>query len=127
MTTPFQQYQSGKLDGKDVKPVEQFAEAIAKIEVDREDFQTKAKILVCHDFNKTFFPDNETFQAKPSDFYVVWFAKVLGNWKALISTDSMSGQYWEVTYDGEKKHTYVDHYVKRSNEAISDFVYATLS
>lgn len=96
------------------------------VEVDREDFMTKAKILVAHDFNDTFFPNSDN-KATPKEFYVVIFAKELQNWKALISTDIVSGQYWEVTYDGDKKQTYVDHYVKRQNTCITDEHYARLS
>lgn len=54
------------------------------------------------------------------DLYVVWFCKTLGNWKALLSTDYVHGVYWEVTYNGAKKETYVDTYHKRDNVAIKD-------
>lgn len=54
------------------------------------------------------------------DVYVVWFCKTLGNWKALVSTDVISGAYWEVTYNGAKQETYVDTYVKTGNLAIPD-------
>ena len=54
------------------------------------------------------------------EIYIVWFAKVLGNWKALISTDRYNGYYWEVTYNGNKKETYVDTYVKEFNDVIPD-------
>lgn len=127
MTTPFQHYMSSETDASETRlmPKEE-PKASEMVEVDREDFQTKAKILVAHDFKSTFFPDSDL---KPSakDFYVVWFAKVLGNWKALVSTDIISGQYWEVTYNGAKNETYVDHYVKRTNQAITDEHYARLS
>lgn len=54
------------------------------------------------------------------DLYIVWFAKTLGNWKALLSTDKVDGSYWEVTYDGNKKQTYVDHYLKSTNTVLPD-------
>lgn len=57
---------------------------------------------------------------KEEDLYIVWFSKTLKNWKALLSTDLESGHYFEVTYDGEKKQTYVDHYIKRSNKTVAD-------
>lgn len=119
MTSAFQQYQSGQLDGNDLKTADKAPMPT--------DYQIKAKILVANDFNSTFFPGVENMKTTADEFYVVWFAKVLGNWKALISTDLISGQYWEVTYDGNKQQTYVDHYVKRSNEAITDEAYAALS
>lgn len=54
------------------------------------------------------------------DLYIVWFCKTLQNWKALVSTDIDEGNYWEVTYNGDKKETYFDAYVKVANVAISD-------
>jgi hypothetical protein len=96
------------------------------VEVDRNDIETKAKILVAHDFTETFFPDVDHIKATAKDFYVVWKVKALQNWKVLISTDIISGQYWEVTYNGDKNETYVDHYVKRHNQAITDEAYASM-
>lgn len=58
-------------------------------------------------------------RVRPDDLYIVWFAKVLGNWKALVSTDVVNGVYWEVTYNGNKHETYVDTYNKVSNTAIA--------
>lgn len=54
------------------------------------------------------------------DLFIVWFCKVLGNWKALISTNKWDGYYWEVTYNGAKKETYVDTYRKAFNDCIQD-------
>jgi len=56
------------------------------------------------------------------DLFIVWFCKVLGNWKALISTDKWDGYYWEVTYNGAEKETYVDTYRKAFNDCIQDGV-----
>ncbi|QFG09337.1 hypothetical protein PBI_SALK_42 [Arthrobacter phage Salk] len=88
-------------------------------------YHMKAKDLVVRDFNNTY--SHTEGKADANMFYVVWFAKVLGNWKALVSTDIISGHYWEVTYNGAKQETYVDTYVKSSNVAISDEAYAALS
>lgn len=57
---------------------------------------------------------------KHEDLYVVWFCKALGNWKALVSTDMMDGVYWEVTYNGAKRETYVDAYTKTANTCVKD-------
>ena len=59
-------------------------------------------------------------RCEPEELYIVWFCKVLGNWKALISTDAVPGMYWEVTYNGAKKETYVDTYRKAFNDCIPD-------
>lgn len=121
----FQHYMSDNTDASATRLMPQKPKEPEMVEVDRNDIETKAKILVCHDFNTTFFPDAEK-AAEPRDFYVVIKAKVLGTWKVLVSTDLISGQYWELTYNGAKSETYIDHYVKRSNKAISDEAYAAL-
>ena len=54
------------------------------------------------------------------DVYVVWFAKTLQNWKALLSTNVSDGMYYEVTYNGDKKEAYLDAYKKWENVCIKD-------
>ena len=51
---------------------------------------------------------------------VVWFAYILGNRKALVSTDVSDGKYFEVTRNAAMQETYVDEYVKRMNHVIQD-------
>lgn len=46
------------------------------------------------------------------EVYIVWFAFVLGSWKALVSTSLPDGRYYEVTYNSLKKEAYIDSYVK---------------
>lgn len=52
--------------------------------------------------------------------YVVWFAKTLQNFKALLSTTLPDGMYYEVTYNGDKKEFYLDAYKKFDNKCIKD-------
>ena len=54
------------------------------------------------------------------DVYVVWFCKTLQNWKALLSTDVPDGMYYELTYNGDKRVTYLDAYKKWENVPIAD-------
>lgn len=49
------------------------------------------------------------------DTYVVWFAYVLGNWKALVSTTLPDEMYYEVTFNGQKNELYLDAYKKFDN------------
>lgn len=49
------------------------------------------------------------------EVYVVWFAYVLGSWKALCSTSLPDGRYYEVTFNKEKSVAYVDTYRKTHN------------
>ena len=54
------------------------------------------------------------------EVYVVWFAKTLQNWKALVSTTLPDGMYYEVTHNGDKKETYIDAYKKFQNVVVPD-------
>ena len=54
----------------------------------------------------------------PEDVYVVWLCKILGNNKALLSTQLPDGMYYELTYNGEKHEIYMDAYKKFENRAI---------
>lgn len=54
------------------------------------------------------------------EVYIVWFSKVLQNWKALISTTLPDGKYYEMTYNGDEGETYLDEYIKRNNIVIPD-------
>ena len=55
------------------------------------------------------------------EVYVVWFAYILGNWKALCSTSLPDGRYYEVTFKRENDGSdgpacaYVDTYIKTHN------------
>lgn len=88
--------------------------------VDPDAFLKKAKYIVQEYINKG--PVNEDFPELISEnqIYIVWFSKTLQNWKALVSTVNNDGLYYELTYNGNKKETYVDVYAKLHNVAISD-------
>lgn len=49
------------------------------------------------------------------EVYLVWFAYVLGSWKALYSTSIPDGRYYEVTFSKEKGVAFVDIYAKTHN------------
>lgn len=84
--------------------------------VDPDQFLKKAKRLVVEAFNARTEYESITID----DVYIVWFAKVLQNWKALVSTDVMSGVYYEVTYNGDKHETYLDAYTRQYKVTIAD-------
>jgi hypothetical protein len=77
-----------------------------------------ARLLAADDYNEKRKDTELGGGADVSDFYVVWFCKVLGNWKAMVSSDVMDGYYWEVTFNGATGEHYVDRYVKESNRAV---------
>lgn len=81
--------------------------------------QEKAKqIVVDYVNNNSDKSDNITITK--DNVYVVWFCKTLQNWKALLSTSIPDGMYYEITYNGDKKETYLDAYKKWENIRIPD-------
>lgn len=82
-----------------------------------EMYQDKAIGLVTE-----FIEENlDKSDARPQyEVYVVWFAKVLQNWKALLSSTLPDGMYYEVTYNGDEQETYVDAYRKLINVVVPD-------
>lgn len=49
------------------------------------------------------------------EVYTVWKAKILQNWKYLISSTLLDGMYYELTYNGDKDEWYLDAYKKFQN------------
>lgn len=52
------------------------------------------------------------------EVYIVWKAKVLQNWKYLISSTLADGMYYELTFDGDKERWYLDAYKKFENRVV---------
>ena len=77
------------------------------------------KMLVANYYNERVEKtDGKSITA--DDVYVVWSCKTLQNWKALLSTDVPDGMYYELTYDGDRRVTYLDAYKKWENVPIAD-------
>lgn len=82
-------------------------------------YQEKAKQIVIDYYNEHVeMTDNK--KLKESEVFIVWFSKTMQNWKALISTTISDGMYYEVTYNGDKKETYLDAYKKWENVCVKD-------
>ena len=52
------------------------------------------------------------------EVYTVWKAKVLQNWKYLLSSTLPDGMYYELTFNGDKNEWYLDAYKKFENVVI---------
>lgn len=50
------------------------------------------------------------------EVYIVWKAKVLQNWKYLISSSLFDGMYYELTFNGDAGVWYLDAYKKFENK-----------
>ena len=79
----------------------------------------KAKRLVVDYFNKRA-EKTDHFEITEDQVFVVWFCKALQNWKALVSTTVSDGMYYEITYNGDKKESYIDAYKKWENVCVVD-------
>lgn len=81
-----------------------------------ENFQAKAKELVKQYIDGRNLADGRTYE-----LYVPWFSKTLQNWKATVATNLPDdGMYFEVTYNGVKRETYIDYYQKQDNLRVPD-------
>lgn len=79
----------------------------------------RARQLVVDYFNERV-EKTDNVRLTLDDVYVVWFVKVLQNWKALVSTEVPDGMYYELTYNGDKREVYLDAYKKFDNKVIVD-------
>ena len=52
------------------------------------------------------------------EVFTVWKAKILQNWKYLISSTLFDGMYYELTFNGDKNEWYLDAYKKFENRRI---------
>jgi uncharacterized protein DUF6275 len=85
-----------------------------------ENLQAKALGMVTAYYNTFVAPKTTLGDLQPDEIFVVWFCKTLQNWKALVATHRPENLYFEVTYDGDQKRTYIDQYVKLDNYTIYD-------
>jgi hypothetical protein len=83
------------------------------------DYQKIARGIVLNYVNK-HLDKTDNVHITSDDVYLVWFCKVLQNWKALVSTNLPDGMYYEVTYNGDKKEVYLDAYKKFDNRKIDE-------
>lgn len=84
------------------------------------DFQEKAKQLVKDYAESMHRQNNPGAIALDFEVYVIWFAKTLQNWKAILGTTMPDGRLFELTYDGNRRTTYFDVYKKQDNFPVPD-------
>ena len=85
-----------------------------------ENYQEKARRLVFEYIKSKLEKTDKHVTFAQDEVYVVWFSKILQNWKCLISTTLPDGMYYEVTYNGDQHETYIDAYKKFDNVCIKD-------
>ena len=117
MGTAFENYLHG--DDKIVKTVE--VDDASIVQVGMVNYQTQAREFIFAYIQERLGakdPIRDTFTV--ADVYVVWFAKVLQNWKALLGTTLGDRAYYEVTHNGDEGETYIDEYKKFNNVCVPD-------
>ncbi len=53
------------------------------------------------------------------EVFTVWKAKILQNWKYLLSSTLPDGMYYELTFNGDRDEWYLDAYKKMENRVLS--------
>lgn len=84
--------------------------------MNEKDFIEKAveSIVEYHNVNKS-----DIFgKISKSNVYIVWQCKTLQNNKALLSTTTPDGMYYEFTWNGDRNEGYLDAYKKEANSVI---------
>jgi hypothetical protein len=83
--------------------------------MDERIFREKCrKAVVFYHNSHTVFTD-EVRPLGAEDVYIVWQCKILQNNKALLSTPTDDGLYYEYTWNGDKNEGYLDVYKKQEN------------
>lgn len=87
--------------------------------MDNDKFLELCKEIIVKYFN-AHADKTDKKQITKGDVFIVWSCKTLQNNKALLSTTVSDGMYYEITYNGDKKETYVDVYKKWENFMIKN-------
>lgn len=87
------------------------------------DFQLEAKKVLAYYYNELaeLLPHEPKDEITVEEIYVVWFCKIIQNWKALVGTDRDDGMYYEITYNGNKKEFYVHSYHRNAIETVVNY------
>lgn len=98
--------------------------SLCKAEVTRiigepTDYQSKAKRLLVEYVDSQLEASGESSEKYAYEVYVIWFAKVLQNWKGILGTTMPDGKIYEITFDGDNDRTFLDEYTKTRNITIA--------
>lgn len=88
--------------------------ALQPVQADPDRFLMQAKQLVVDNYNEA--PSLEEHpELTIDDVYIIWYTKLLGSWKALLSSHVVKGLTWQVTYNRLRYEAYIEVYKKINN------------
>ncbi len=76
-----------------------------------EEFISFSKRMIQRYYTELFGGSTVSFD----EIFLVWYCKTLQNYKALLGVTGQYGEYFEVTYDGDRNKVYLDIYKKDKN------------
>lgn len=74
----------------------------------------------CIELVKKYYEEELNTSIEKEEIYIVWIVKALQNNKALVSTSKEDTRYFELTFNGDKKETYIDCYTKEKNICVKE-------
>lgn len=77
-------------------------------------YMIQAKTYVVENYNA-----HHDIPLRVEDMYIPWFAKVMNNWKAIVTSPQARGMVWMVTRNGNRQEIYIEIYKKLNNIRIS--------
>lgn len=92
-------------------------EGLAPSTPDPDRFLKMAKQLVCDNYNDTKTSKSAP-DLTPNTVFIIWYSKVLNNWKAIVGSPVARGMMWEVSYNGHRNQAYIDIYKKLANARV---------
>lgn len=84
---------------------------------DPDRFLKLAKKLVVDNYNQT--KNSKTApDLTMNTVFIIWYSKVLNNWKAIVGSPVARGMLWEVSFNGHRNQAYIDIYKKLANAKV---------
>ena len=74
----------------------------------------------CIELVKKYYEEELKTHIEKEEIHIVLIVKALKNKKALISTSKKDTRYFEITFNGDKKETYIDCYIKEKNICVKE-------
>jgi hypothetical protein len=85
---------------------------------DPDRFLSTAKQMAVDNYNRSRDAERSP-ELQLDQVFIVWYTKVLGNWRALVGSPVIKGLMWDVTYNGHRSECYVVVFKKLNEVRVS--------